>query len=130
MTDSLKPARTEPRKFGPEPIPDVDFEQKLPEGWKRYPPAAYFHPGAIGFYQKRLYHDNDDHRVSMEVIVYVNGFATNYVVELHVPSELSITGMTINVNIFTYDTLDLARMEMDARSVLSRLMNVADSAVV
>ena len=51
----------------------------------------------------------------------VNGIIS-YDLEFQIPSAISITNVTINMNSFSYDKLDFEQIEKDARLLINKLI--------
>lgn len=85
--------------------------------WKKYK-AHFTDPGSVCFYQKMI----DTEREIYADIVEWNHFGKSYELKIQIPHDESITGKTININVFSYDNLDFEKIDKDARKIIKKLL--------
>jgi len=88
--------------------------------WKKYPPSI-LKKDSIGFYQKKIYSLGDTDIYADLTEWELNGVAS-YELDIQIPEEVSITGMTINAKCFTYGNLDFNLAEKHAKQIIRALI--------
>jgi len=100
---------------------------QLPNDWKQYPANRLF-PYADHIYQKLFYIKGTDEKIGFELVAYkpMPPHTLEWGHELHtqIPDKYSITGMTINVNNFSFRTkhIDWKDVEDKAKKIISALL--------
>ena len=89
--------------------------------WKKNPPHP-LHENSKCFYQKLILRRNENEKVYTNIIEYESSGKKFYELEIQIPEEISITGMTINVLGFSYNKLDFDVMEKHAKKIINKLI--------
>ena len=94
----------------------------MKKDWKKYPPH-FTHPTSDCFWQKGFYHKNDI-EIHANITQYTHSDGSiGFELEIQIPSELSITGKTINTTNFSYNKLDFNLIEKHAKKTINALIN-------
>lgn len=91
---------------------------KIPKGWKQHPPCAVLHPGSNNLYQKKI----GDLFINIVEWEHSDSDKKSYELEIQIPSELGITGKTINITNFSYHELDFKKIEKDGKKLIKVLI--------
>lgn len=99
-----------------------DYEKK---GWHKCKTNNIIFPYADFFYQKCFYIGNDDAKVCMEIVEYAaipeKNIRKSWEVHNYIREKLSITGITIKTNSYTYLKLNFNKMEEDGKKIIRAL---------
>ncbi len=87
--------------------------------WKKYP-AYQLEIGSNCFYQK-LISTIKDEEIYANIIEWTLDNKKSWTLKIQIPEEVSIIGMTINADGFSYKKLDFSFIEKDARKIINLL---------
>ena len=90
----------------------------LPDGWKEYSPNA-IERYAIAHYQRIVVNDERG-KIGLNIYVYETG---SYELDIQIPDQFSITGMTINIKEFGYPNgpIDFDTCNRHGQTIISKL---------
>ena len=91
------------------------------KGWRMYPPNTTSYKFCNCFWQKCLY-EKDDDSIYSEIAEYELNGELVYEATIRIPDELSITGITIHIETFTYTELDFNLIEKHAKKIIDKLI--------
>ena len=87
----------------------------MKSNWKKYP-AHFTKEGSECFWQKLIL-EKDGSKVFANITKWKMFGKIHYSLDMQIPEEISITGMTINAENFHYEKLDLKTMESHAKKI-------------
>ena len=91
--------------------------------WKKCE-QSQLHKGSLGFYQKRIYESviEDEDDIYADINIWEHEGKKSYNLDIQIPEELSITGMTTNIISFSYEKLDFKLIEKHAKQLIKNLV--------
>jgi len=82
---------------------------------------SLFYKHANCFYQKRIYY-KDENEIYADIVEYKDGSKKIHELHIQIPPELSLIGMTVDINSFSYKELDLKLIKKDASKIIKQLI--------
>ena len=93
--------------------------------WKKYPAHSLLDKGSNCFWQKLIF-ERDDIEIFAEIVEWELE-KKSYMLKIQIPYDISITGMTIDVDNFSYEELDFDIIENHARKIIRSLISEGDN---
>lgn len=88
------------------------------EVWKKYPRHAILYEGCDCFWQKLIDKNSDTYA---DIVQWTTNDTQSYSLKIQIHQDKSITGMTINVDNFSYKELNFDAIEIHAKKIIKAL---------